>query len=142
MAAIYFCRITDKPAGRERERNISLSSSWLDFHLAQPCPHIIPPYNRTGNEGTALCTLPSCSAWSTLIGRGMSGLGSHWSRVLLAPALLCHKEPAKYPPSGILRSKAPSRRLWMRRAGSLWHKRDGASNSSEVSSTSRWTTLQ
>ena len=27
------------------------------------------------------------------------------------------------------------------RAGSLWHKRAGVSNSSEVSSTSRWTTL-
>ena len=37
-----------------------------------------------------------CQAvWSTLIGRGMSRLGSHWSRVLLAPALLCHKEPAR-----------------------------------------------
>ena len=34
-------------------------------------------------------------AWSTLIGRGMSRLGSHWSRVSLAPALLCHKEPAR-----------------------------------------------
>ena len=33
--------------------------------------------------------------WSTLIGRGISRLGSHWSRVLLAPALLCHKEPAR-----------------------------------------------
>ena len=32
--------------------------------------------------------------WSTLIGRGMSRLGSYWSRVLLAPAILCHKEPA------------------------------------------------
>ena len=32
-------------------------------------------------------------------------------------APLCHKEPA--------RSKAPSRGLWMRRAGSLWHKRAG-----------------
>ena len=29
----------------------------------------------------------------------------------------------------------------MRRAGSLWHKRAGASNSSEVSSTSRWISL-
>ena len=28
----------------------------------------------------------------------------------------------KYPPRGILRSKAPSRGLWMRRAGSLWQK--------------------
>ena len=35
------------------------------------------------------------TAWSTLIGRGMSRLGSHWSRVMLSPALLCHKEPAR-----------------------------------------------
>ena len=35
--------------------------------------------------------------WSTLIGRGMSRLGSHSSRaslVMLAPAVLCHKEQA------------------------------------------------
>ena len=37
----------------------------------------------------------SPAAWSTLIGRGISRLGSHWWRVLLAPALLCHKEPAQ-----------------------------------------------
>ena len=42
---------------------------------------------------------------------------------------------------GFLRSKAPSRGLWMRGAGSLWHKRH-CSNSSEKSSTSRWTTLE
>ena len=39
--------------------------------------------------------LTGWSVWSTLIGRGMSRLGSHWSRaspVLLAPAVLCHKE--------------------------------------------------
>ena len=58
---------------------------------------------------------------------------------LLAPALLCHKEPVRSkqntPHGGI--SKAPSRGLWMRRAGSLWHKRADASNSSEVPSTSR-----
>jgi len=35
---------------------------------------------------------------------------------------------------------APSRGLWMRGAGSLWHKRH-CSNASEKSSTSRWTTL-
>ena len=45
------------------------------------------------------------------------------------------------PPRDILCSKATSRGLLMRRAGSLWHKRAGASNSSEVSSTSRWTSL-
>ena len=36
--------------------------------------------------------------WSTLIGRGLTLLRSHWSRaslVLLAPAILCHKEPAR-----------------------------------------------
>ena len=37
-------------------------------------------------------------AWSTLIGLGSTLLRSHWSRaslVLLAPAILCHKEPAR-----------------------------------------------
>ena len=32
---------------------------------------------------------------------------------------------SKIPPRGILRSKAPCWGLWMRRAGSLWHKRAG-----------------
>ena len=38
----------------------------------------------------------SRSDWSTLIGRGHTLLRSHWSRaslVMLAPAVLCHKEP-------------------------------------------------
>ena len=38
------------------------------------------------------------TVWSTLIGRGMSRLGSHWSKaspVMLAPAILCHKEPVR-----------------------------------------------
>ena len=35
------------------------------------------------------------AVFSTLIGRGMSRLGSHWSRDVAAPALLCHKEPAR-----------------------------------------------
>ena len=50
------------------------------------------------------------AAWSTLIGREMSRLGSHWSRVLLAPALLCHKEPARRiqsPLLGALERKIP-----------------------------------
>ena len=37
-------------------------------------------------------------AWSTLIGLGSTLLRSHWSRaslVMLAPAVLCHKEPAR-----------------------------------------------
>ena len=46
--------------------------------------------------------------------------------------LLCHKEPArskqKAPTRGFLRSKAPSRGLWMGLAGSLWHKRHWRSN--------------
>ena len=37
---------------------------------------------------------------------------------------LCHKEPARSK-QNILRSKATSRGLWMRRAGFLWHKRAG-----------------
>ena len=61
----------------------------------------------------------------------------------LLRCLLCHKEPApriqspllgalerKKPPT--LRSKSPSRGLWMRRAGSLWHKRAGASNNMKI----------
>ena len=35
------------------------------------------------------------AAFSTLIGPGQIRLGSHWSRVLLAPAILCHKESAR-----------------------------------------------
>ena len=49
------------------------------------------------------------AAWSTLIGRGMSRLGSHWSRaslVMRAPAILCHKEPARA-------SKAPASWFFM-----------------------------
>ena len=42
---------------------------------------------------------------SALIGRELHSVA--------APALLCHKE------------SAPSWGLWMRRAGSLWHKRAG-----------------
>ena len=34
---------------------------------------------------------------------------------------------------GFLRSKAPSRGLWMRRAGSLWHKRHWRSNTMKLS---------
>ena len=48
------------------------------------------------------------AAWSTLIGRGMSRLVSHWSRAslqMLAPAVLCHKERARA-------SKAPYQGLW------------------------------
>ena len=83
---------------------------------------------------------------------------------LLLPGSLCHKDSwlpctersyyrrpyaiknqrgaSKKPlVGGFLRSKAPSRGLWMRRAGSLWHKRH-CINSSVKSSTSRWTTLK
>ena len=52
----------------------------------------------------------------TLIGRGMSRLGSHWSRDVAAPALLCHKEPARRiqsPLLGALERKIP----WLERAG-------------------------
>ena len=54
------------------------------------------------------CVEESDKVWSTLIGRGMSRLVSHWSRaspVMLAPAILCHKEPARA-------SKAPYQGLW------------------------------
>ena len=50
----------------------------------------------------------SWSDWSTLIGPGMSRLDSHWSRaslVMLAPAVVCHKEPVRA-------SKAPYYGLW------------------------------
>ena len=36
--------------------------------------------------------------FSTLIGRGMSRLSSHWSRDVATPALLCHKEPGRGSP--------------------------------------------
>ena len=45
-------------------------------------------------------SLAVVSVWSTLIGRGMSRLVSHWSRASLAmlvPAVLCHKESARAP---------------------------------------------
>ena len=41
---------------------------------------------------------PIKADWSTLIGRAPTLLRSHWSRaslVMLAPAILCHKEPAR-----------------------------------------------
>ena len=48
---------------------------------------------------------------------------------LLLAGSLWHKDrllPSKIPPKGgILHSKAPSKGLWMRRAGSLWHLRAG-----------------
>ena len=76
----------------------------------------------------AVVLVADCPA---LIGRAPTLLRSHWSRaslVMLAPATLSHKEPygirivgfharkgPKYHrrPYDILRSKAPSRRLWM-----------------------------
>ena len=48
--------------------------------------------------------------WSTLIGPAPTLLRSHWSRaslVMLAPAILCHKEPARS------KQTIPSRGLWM-----------------------------
>ena len=48
--------------------------------------------------GSSVSKVNRCAACSTLIGGGMSRLGSHWSRacpVMLAPAILCHKEPAR-----------------------------------------------
>ena len=62
------------------------------------------------------------AVWSTLIGRDPTLLRFHWSRasrVMLVPAILCHKEPARA-------SKAPIRN----------------SNSSKQSSTTRWTGLE
>jgi len=57
------------------------------------------------------------------------------------PALLCHKEPARSiqsPQLGALERKILPLPLG---AGSLWHKRAGASNSSDLNSTSRWRNL-
>ena len=42
--------------------------------------------------------------WSTLIGRAPTLLRSHWSRtslLMLAPAVLCHKEPTRHNQNGI-----------------------------------------
>ena len=64
--------------------------------------------------------------WSTLIGRCPTFLRSHWSRaslVMLAPEVLCHKEPARRnqsPLLGALELKiTPLRGVLL--AGSLWH---------------------
>ena len=69
--------------------------------------------------------------WSTIIGRGPKLLCSHWSRpslVMLAPAVLCHKEPAlriQSPLLGALERKIPpcgvGYNLFLL-AASLWHK--------------------
>ena len=53
----------------------------------------LPAVGLTGAPDVAERIL--ATVWSTLIGRGSTRLGSHWLRVLLAPALLCHKEPAQ-----------------------------------------------
>ena len=93
---------------------------------------------------------------------------SHWSRNVearlslvesnAAPALLCHKEPARRiqsPLLGALERKIPCSSLVLYGIRDRWlpctersyygagirHKRAGASNSSEVFSTSRWTSL-
>ena len=50
------------------------------------------------------------TGFSTLVGQGMSRLGSHWSRDVATPALLCHKEPARRiqsPLLGALERKIP-----------------------------------
>ena len=63
---------------------------------------VLPVQNRLGEEASRYCVFWdfSLQAWSgegcravfsTLIGRGMSRLGSHWSRDVATPALLCHK---------------------------------------------------
>ena len=47
-------------------------------------------------DGVAMANFQA--VWSPLIGRGPTLLRSHWSRsslVVLAPAVLCHKEPAR-----------------------------------------------
>ena len=60
------------------------------------------------------------AVWSTLIGRGSTRLGSHWSRwfiVLLRQCLLCHKEPApriQSPLLGALERKKPPTRGFLR----------------------------
>ena len=73
----------------------------------------------------------SCSHWS-----GLSRSCSHWSRALekwnILMVLLCYKEGI----GGFHGGKGP-----IIGAGSLWHKRAGTSKFSEVSSTSRWTSL-
>ena len=83
--------------------------------------------NLAGNFNTfyysKLCNAEtSITVWSTLIGRGMSRLGSHWSRLLLAPAILCHKEPARRiqsPLLGALERKIPLPLGWYFACSSL-----------------------
>ena len=68
------------------------------------------------SSGDNLKYFPVCS---TLIGRGSTKLGSHWSRwfiVLLRQCLLCHKEPVRRIQSPLLGA------FCLLLAGSSWHK--------------------
>ena len=63
--------------------------------------HLKKLHVRAQSESKKL--LSQAAVWSTLIGRSPTLLCSHWSRaslVMVAPALLCHKEPAKGTQSG------------------------------------------
>ena len=78
-----------------------IASSPLSFDLGEALAVRGKASLRYG-EGHSCAAVPRAadfrSVWSSLIGRGMSRLVSHWSRaslVMLAPAVLCHKEPAR-----------------------------------------------
>ena len=58
--------------------------------------HLKKLHVRAQSESKKL--LSQAAVWSTLIGRSLTLLRSHWSRaslVMVAPAVLCHKEPAR-----------------------------------------------
>ena len=72
----------------------------FDFSTAMICPLIGSTVVKEEifRQDEVVVRDPFEAVFFTLIGRGMSRLGSHWSRaslVMLAPTILYHKEPAR-----------------------------------------------
>ena len=79
--------------------SLARAHSEVGLVVARPSP---VSRERTGARGILR------SDWSTLIGPAQTLLNSHWSRaslVMLAPAVLCHKEPARASKLGALERK-------------------------------------
>ena len=82
---------------------------------------------------------------SFLISIFVTRYGVDWTRYILSVISQHYEYPelsTAFSRDQVQDHDVASRGLWMRRAGSLWHKRAGASNSSDLSSTSRWRTLK
>ena len=72
-------------------------------------------------EAATLRNEPQCGPLSLVeVQRGPALIGRESFRVLLVPALLCHKEPALSTQSPLL--GALERKILQLLAGSLWHK--------------------